>query len=114
MATGWPEVPIYSPTHSIQISGSWRSCKAQQLRFGKRGLRIMRAKVAIAGLLLALVGGGIYQYSQRGMKLSETDTILIGDFTNSTGDPTFDGSLKEALAISLGQSPLLNLLSVEK
>jgi tetratricopeptide (TPR) repeat protein len=74
----------------------------------------MRAKLAIAGLLLALVAGGFYWYSQQSLKLTETDTILIGDFTNSSGDPAFDGTLKEALAVSLAQSPVLNLLSVEK
>ena len=74
----------------------------------------MRAKLAIAGVLLALVGAGFYWYSQRGTKLSETDTILIGDFANATGDPVFDGTLREALTVSLAQSPLLNLISVEK
>jgi tetratricopeptide (TPR) repeat protein len=74
----------------------------------------MRAKVAIVGLLLALVAGGFYWYSQRGTKLSESDTVLIGDFTNTAGDPVFDGTLREALAVSLAQSPSLNLVSVEK
>src|SRR5436309_15472779 len=75
----------------------------------------MRAKLAIAGVLLALVGAGFYWYSQqRGTKLSETDTILIGDFANSAGDPVFDGTLREALAVGLAQSPSLNLFSVEK
>ena len=74
----------------------------------------MRAKLVIVGVLVALVGAGFYWYSQRGTKLSETDTILIGDFANATGDPVFDGTLREALAISLAQSPKLNLISVEK
>ena len=74
----------------------------------------MRAKLAVVGVLLALVGAGFYWYSQRGTKLSETDTILIGDFANATGDPVFDGTLREALTVSLAQSPLLNLISVEK
>jgi eukaryotic-like serine/threonine-protein kinase len=74
----------------------------------------MRAKLAIAGVLLALLGAGFCWYSQPGTKLSETDTILIGDFANSAGDPVFDGTLREALAVSLAQSPSLNLISVEK
>ncbi len=74
----------------------------------------MRAKLTIAGLLLALVAVGFYWYSQRGMKLSETDTILIGEFSNAAGDPVFDGTLREALGVSLAQSPSLNLVSVEK
>src|SRR5260370_13231793 len=39
---------------------------------------------------------------------------MIGDFTNATGDPVFDGALREALAVDLAQSPSLNLVSVEK
>jgi len=74
----------------------------------------MRAKLAIAGFLLAFVAGGFYWYSQRSIKLTETDAILIGDFANATGDPMFDGTLREALAVSLAQSPSLNLVSVEK
>ena len=74
----------------------------------------MRAKLVIAGVLLALLGAGFYWYSLRGTKLSENDTILIGDFANSAGDPVFDGTLREALAVGLAQSPSLNLISVEK
>jgi eukaryotic-like serine/threonine-protein kinase len=74
----------------------------------------MRVKVAIAVMLLAFVAGGFYWYSKRGTRLSETDTVLIGDFTNTAGEPIFDGALREALAVSLAQSPSLNLISVEK
>src|SRR5258708_11063880 len=74
----------------------------------------MRAKLAIAGLLLVLVAVGFYGYSQRSTKLTDTDTILIANVSSATGDPVFDGSLQEALAISLAQSPSLNLVSAEK
>src|SRR5258706_3477452 len=74
----------------------------------------MRAKLAFAALLLVLVAAGFYWYSERGTKLSETDSILGGDFTNATGDPAFEGTLREALAVGLSQSPSLNLISVEK
>jgi hypothetical protein len=74
----------------------------------------MSAKLTIAGLLLAAVAVGFYWYSQRGMKLPETHSILIGEFSNPAGDPVFDGTLREALGVSLAQSPSLNLVSVEK
>ncbi len=74
----------------------------------------MKAKLAFAALLLVLVAAGFYWYSGRGTKLSVTDSILIGDFTNATGDPVFEGTLREALAVDLAQSPSLNLVSVEK
>ncbi len=69
----------------------------------------------IAILLLAvamLAAGGLYYRShQRSKHLTEKDTIVVGDFTNSTGDAVFDDTLKTALGISLRQSPFLNVLS---
>jgi len=64
--------------------------------------------VALAVVLLA-VGG--YSYLYRTPKLTDKDTIVLADFTNSTGDPVFDDTLKTALNVSLRQSPFLNLLS---
>jgi tetratricopeptide (TPR) repeat protein len=47
----------------------------------------------------------------RATVLTEKDTILLADFENKTGDAVFGEALKQALAIELGQSPFLNLLS---
>ena len=47
----------------------------------------------------------------RAKPLTDKDTIVIADFANSTGDPVFDDTLKTALAVSLNQSPFLNVLS---
>src|SRR6266849_863900 len=74
----------------------------------------MRAKIIIAGLLLVMGGAAVYWYSHESAKLSETDAILIGGFSNATGDSVFDGALREALAISLTQSPMLNVVPAEK
>jgi len=41
--------------------------------------------------------------------LGERDTVLIPDFVNTTGEPVFDGTLKQALAVQLEQSPFLNI-----
>ena len=67
------------------------------------------ATAAIA--LVAVVVGVLYWRSHRIIHLSEKDTIVLADFANSTGDPVFDGTLKQALAIQLEQSPFLNVLS---
>src|SRR5438874_12708649 len=75
----------------------------------------MRTKLILAGLLLFLLVAGFFWYSAgSGIKLTDKDTLLIGDFANSTGDSAFDGSLREAVSIGLAQSPLLNLISAEK
>jgi eukaryotic-like serine/threonine-protein kinase len=64
-----------------------------------------------AGLLLAaIVAGGFYWRSHSGQKLTEKDSILLADFVNTTGDPVFDGTLKQALAVQLDQSPYLNIV----
>ena len=74
----------------------------------------MRTKLLLAGLVLLPLAAGAFWYSGGGVKLTDKDTVVIGDFANSTGDPVFDGSLREALSIGLAQSPLLNLVSAEK
>src|SRR6516225_10054152 len=45
--------------------------------------------------------------------LSDKDTIVLGDFANSTGDPVFDGAMRAGLSVELEQSPFLSLLSDE-
>jgi tetratricopeptide (TPR) repeat protein len=64
--------------------------------------------VAIVGLIIA---GIFYHRSSSGRALTEKDVIVLADFSNHTGEPMFDHTLKEALAIDLRQSPFLNLLS---
>src|ERR1700674_2522621 len=66
--------------------------------------------VAAALLIAALIGGGLFFRSRRASALTEKDTVVLADFVNTTGDPVFDGTLKQALAVQLEQSPYLNLL----
>ncbi len=58
--------------------------------------------------------GGWLFFSRKAHALTEKDTIVLADFTNATGDSVFDDTLKQALAVDLGQSPFLNILSEEK
>jgi len=62
-------------------------------------------------IVAALIGGALFWRLHRAPALSEKDTIVLADFTNKTGDPVFDDTLKQALAVGLGQSPFLNILS---
>ena len=64
---------------------------------------------AAALVVAALVGGGLYWRSNSVAKLTEKDPVLIADFVNTTGDAVFDGTLKQALAVQLEQSPYLNI-----
>ena len=75
-----------------------------------------RWKLLLPGVVViaALAAGGVYFYYHRTPKLTDKDTIVLADFSNTTGDPVFDDSLKQALAVQLGQSPFLNILPDEK
>src|SRR5216684_3465315 len=71
--------------------------------------------VAIAGLAIALIAVAVYIYFPRQrVVLTDKDTILLADFLNTTGDPVFDGTLRQALAVQLGQSPFLDIFSEER
>ena len=74
----------------------------------------------IAVLIAGLVASGLYVRSRfpvpsaKSTPLTEKDTIVLADFANTTGDGVFDDALKQALAVELGQSPFLNVLSDRK
>jgi eukaryotic-like serine/threonine-protein kinase len=70
--------------------------------------------VAAIVVATALIGGGLYYRSHRTKPLTEKDTIVLADIDNKTGDSVFDDALKQALAVELGQSPFLNVLSDRK
>jgi serine/threonine protein kinase/tetratricopeptide (TPR) repeat protein len=73
------------------------------------------AIAAVAVVAVALAAGAFWWLNGRkAQALTEKDTIVLADFTNSTGDEVFDDTLKQALAVDLGQSPFLNILSEEK
>ena len=65
--------------------------------------------------LLAVAGAaGVYFYTHRAPKLTSRDTVVLAEFTNSTGDAVFDGALRQGLSAQLEQSPFLNLLSDQR
>ena len=66
-----------------------------------------------AAVLLAAVAGGLV-FTRRTNALTEKDSILLTEFVNTTGDPVFDGTLKQALATQLEQSPFLNIVPESK
>jgi len=67
--------------------------------------------VTAAGVaaVLALLAAG-YFYFHRKPALTDKDTIILADFTNRTGDPDFNDTLRQGLAVELGQSPFLSLV----
>lgn len=69
---------------------------------------------ALAVLLIGAVAGGLYWRNRKTAALTEKDTVVIAEFDNNTGDPVFDGTLRQGLSSQLEQSPFLNLLSDER
>lgn len=92
---------------------SARSINPKEARTGpdhrKRWLLVVAASVALPAL--ALAG---YIYFHRSSKLTDKDTIVLADFTNTTGDAVFDGTLRQGMAVQLEQSPFLSLVSEER
>jgi serine/threonine protein kinase/tetratricopeptide (TPR) repeat protein len=91
------------------LSGE-RKSEVQPARRSWKLLPIMLATL----LLAAVIGGVWYWWTHRGPQFRQKDTVVIADFTNTTGESVFDGTLKQALAIQLEQSPYLNVLPEQK
>jgi DNA-binding winged helix-turn-helix (wHTH) protein/tetratricopeptide (TPR) repeat protein len=68
------------------------------------------AAIAIAGLGLLL----LLRHHQTSRALTETDTVVLADFANSTGDPVFDGTLRQGMAVQLEQSPFWSVISEQR
>ena len=66
---------------------------------------------ATAALALSVAG---YVYLHRTPRLTDRDTIVLADFTNKTGDPVFDETLRQGLTVQLQQSPFLSLISDQR
>jgi DNA-binding winged helix-turn-helix (wHTH) protein/predicted Zn-dependent protease len=96
-----------------RVGNSARAARTEEAATGtdlpKRWMLLVGATVAVAAV--ALAG---YLYFHRAPKLTDKDTIVLADFANSTGDPVFDDTLRQGLAVQLAQSPFLSLISDER
>ena len=72
------------------------------------------AVIAALVILLAASAATYFFYFRERGRLTDKDKILLADFVNTTGDPVFDGTLKQALAVQLGQSPYLDIFSEDR
>jgi tetratricopeptide (TPR) repeat protein len=74
---------------------------------GARWLAVAAAAVAVAAVTAYLF------YPRQVSALTDKDTIVLAEFTNTTGDVVFDETLRQGLAVQLQQSPFLSLISDE-
>jgi len=101
------------PTAAATAPGAQPTSSAEYIVTGfkrhKTGA-ILIAVLATVSIVVLI----IFLNSSSTRALTERDTILLTDFVNTTGDPVFDGTLKQALAVQLGQSPFLNIFSEDR
>ncbi|MFI5059071.1 MAG: protein kinase [Candidatus Acidiferrales bacterium] len=99
-AAATASAPVQAPSGSTTITlPAWTTSK--------------RTWAVIASALI--VAFGVFFFTHRSVRaLTDKDLILVTDFTNTTGDAVFDGTLKSATAVGLGQSPYLNVVSDQK
>jgi eukaryotic-like serine/threonine-protein kinase len=87
----------------------------EPLKTGAKATRwwtVAGAAILIIGIGLAV--GGRMVFSRKVHALTDKDTIVLADFANATGDPVFDGTLRQGLSVQLEQSPFLSIIPDEK
>jgi serine/threonine protein kinase/tetratricopeptide (TPR) repeat protein len=75
----------------------------------RRGIPVWVAIVAL--VVIVAIGAGTYFYLHRAPVLTSKDSVILADFTNTTGDAMFDGTLRQGLSAQLAQSPFLNIVA---
>ena len=93
-ATDVPEGEADHPTARIRPVHRW----------------LIAGGVAVVALLVA----AYLSTRSRAFNVTEGDTVVVADFANSTGDPVFDGALRQGLSVQLQQSPFLRIVSDQR
>ena len=71
--------------------------------------------VAIAAVVVAVGVAAWFRFlPKRASRLTEKDTVVLANFANLTGDPVFDGTLRQGLSVELEQSPFLSFVSEQR
>jgi len=100
---------------SVPAAASSAAVKVAEVPISGEGKKLWKVIVPAAVVVVAaLIAGFLYLRSRSAATLTEKDTVVLADFTNTTGDAVFDGTLRQGLSSQLEQSPFLNLLSDER
>ncbi len=105
--------PAFGSSPALAPSPSSSAVKVAEVPVA--GRKLWKVLVPAAVVLVAAIAGAFYfGLRQTTTRLSEKDSIVLAEFTNTTGDPVFDGTLRQGLSAQLEQSPFLNLLSDDR
>jgi len=118
-AAGSGSSPAAAPPLSSQSSSQSSAAMPPAPVPAVAGTKLWKILLPAALVVVALIAGGLYWRSRSAAPvttapLSARDTVVLADFDNKTADAVFDDALKQALAVQLGQSPFLNILSDRK
>jgi tetratricopeptide (TPR) repeat protein len=108
-----PGSGVTSASQAGMVAASASSGRsAADLSLGHPARTAVGLKVIAPAVVVVLIAAALsYLHFRKPARLTDKDVIVIADFANTTGDPVFDSTLKEALAVDLEQSPFLNVLS---
>ena len=99
---------------SVPATGSSAAVRVSEVPV-TGGSKLWKILVPAAVVVVAaLIAGVLYFRSRPAATLTEKDTVVLADFTNTTGDTVFDGTLRQGLSAQLEQSPFLSLLSDQR
>ncbi len=105
---------LATASRSAQLTAQASTANASSAQFIVSGIKAHKLAAAVTLAILTVATVAFFVFRNRAPALTEKDTILLTDFTNTTGDAVFDGALKQALAVHLRQSPFLNLFADER
>lgn len=91
----------------------WQSVAGLQRELAALSSSRWRPLHSIAAAVLLIFLTAAYFFFPRTPPLTDKDTIVLADFLNTTGDPIFDGTLRQGVAIQLEQSPFLKIMDDE-
>ena len=106
-----PPSPRSGSSPALAPSPSSSAVKVTEVPVAGRKLWKVLVPAAVLFVMVAIAGAFYFRSRQTTHRLTQKDTIVLADFSNSTSDPIFDDTLKTALNVSLQQSPFLNVLS---
>ena len=107
--------PAAAPTTHHRAMPTVEKSHISSAEYIVTGIKHHKIAAAIVALFVVVAtASAFYFYKRNSHPLTSRDTILVTDFVNTTGEPVFDGTLKQALAVQLGQTPFLNLFPEDR